>query len=128
MRSNYSHTKLSQFSQSCSLSFANIFGCCVTVKVNVEHAHIGPLLPLQRLWVEIRPTHHCLSVNNCESWCEVPNNVDSFVIYDQAAQSALVGNVGFFICGRRLISRKGFSESTIPRAPKEEGPHCFTKL
>ena len=128
MRSHYSRTKLSQFSRSCSLSFANIFGRCVTVKTNVEHAHIGPLLPLQRLWVEIRPMHHCLSVNHCESWCEVPNDVDSFVIYGQAARSALVGNVGFFISGRRLTSRKGFSESTIPQTPKEEGMHCFIKL
>ena len=62
------------------------------------------------------------------TWCEAANDDDSFSIYGQAAWSALVGNGGFFFCGRHLTSRKGFSESTIPGTPIEEWPHCFTEF
>ena len=59
------------------------------------------------------------------SWCEAPNNIDLYLIYGQAARSALVGNSGFFFCGRRLTSCKGSSELTIPRTPKEDWPYCL---
>ena len=66
VRSNYSRTKLSR---SRSWSHRRIlFGrCCVTVKMDVERTRTMPhssLLPLQRLWVQVRSMLRCLSVDH----------------------------------------------------------------
>ena len=65
MRSNYSRTKLSRLY--CSPEPSANFGwrCYVTVKMDVGRTRTQcPIVPLQRLWVQIQPTHRCLSFNH----------------------------------------------------------------
>ena len=110
-----------------------IFGrrCCVTVKMDLERSRAH--CPIVAFAASVGPNTTNASLLNyqliiCVSWCEAPNDVDSFLIYGQAARTALVGNGRFFFCGRCLRNRNGFSELTIPRTPKEERTHCFSSL
>ena len=83
---------------------------------------IVPLLPLQSLWVQIRPTYPWLS------WCETSNDFNSFPFtvkqHDLPKLETLVSSS---VAG---ASHKGFSESTIPQTPEEEWERyvCFSKL
>ena len=121
MHSNYSRTKLSWVLRPWShprLFLSAYIWCRVTY--NERTCHIVPFF-------------HCCLCSICGSkydrcfvayqfifwlsWCEASNDVDSFLLYGQAARSAQVGNGDCFLCGRHLTSHKGFSESTIPQTP-----------
>ena len=95
MRSNYSQTKLSPGAIREFLGE----GVVVTVKRDVEQtrtqcpAHCG-ICSIRGSKYNQRIVAYQLII--WLSWCEASNDVDLFLLYGQAARSALVGNGGFF--------------------------------
>ena len=84
---------------------------CITVKMDVEWTRaqcpIVLFLPLHRLGIKYDRCFVDYQLIIQFFWCEASNNVDSFVLYGQAARCARVGNCGFFFCGR---GNKNWSE------------------